>query len=149
MGDVGGTPRQYTGRDSAPTAIKWKCACGAENVSRFEDGCPACGAGTPQIAVAAPPLAVPDHRLIEEIVGEEAARLAAAGYWLGLPFLTGKARMSIAVALAHYADHGAPPSVAELPRVIAQGWARRLAASVEEDEAARAAMTPDEPEILF
>jgi hypothetical protein len=44
-GMVGG-PRQYEGPTLGAVSV-WKCpACGVENSSVFEDGCPSCGAGS-------------------------------------------------------------------------------------------------------
>lgn len=48
-----------TGPNMGPprAPFKWECkACGVEHVTRFEDGCPACGTGTPGQVPVAPPV---------------------------------------------------------------------------------------------
>jgi len=124
MGD-----RHYSGPETATRVIPWQCnACGNKNVSRFEDGCPGCGAGTPaQAARVQPTREVGLERLREEIVSGAVGEVTA-DYFLFLAPLTPRARVSVAAALAHYAEQGSPTND-ELPRAVSLAWARRLLAA--------------------
>jgi len=142
--DPGPGSRHYQGAESARSIINWKCSsCGANQVSRFEDGCPSCGAGTAaQAAAAQAPPGIPLERLRDEIVGP--APEVSADYFLALTPLRLPARMSVAAALAHYADHGGQPTNDELPRQVSLAWARWLMAQALEELDGRGEAPRDE-----
>lgn len=124
MGTIGG-PRHYTGGGTG-APYKWPCpTCHAENVTPLEAGCPQCGAGTPGQAVAAKtaPLTIGVAELAAHIVEDQDV---APEYWLALPGLTEAAKVTVAVALARYAELATATTSDQLRTDIALAWARRL-----------------------
>jgi hypothetical protein len=121
---------------SAP--MEWACnACGEKQTGPFEAGCQKCGNGTqrPQVVASAATQGITDERLVDALFGDQPV---AASHWdLRLHMLTRAARLSIAVALARYADDG-EFSNEMLPRVVTRAWAQRIFQAVEaEDQAKR------------
>lgn len=132
--DFGEHGRHFGGRKPAVGA--WVCrACGAEHFTPMEQGCPACGAATPKQAEEArkPKVTIPRDRVIREVVTpdwtSEVNDPTLAGIVVELPMMTEKARITVAIALAHYADHG-DPNNDQLPRAVIQAWARLIADSI-------------------
>ena len=132
---IGGTGRHYTGpKDAALTPSAWKGPAGGNpNTTPFEKGCPGCGAGTAEQAERAARNQMADQvdlgRLFTLVVTDITEETS-----LALETLSARARLSLARALAHYADFGAP-SPQELNRGELLAWAReidrRLAESTE------------------
>ncbi len=123
--------RHYTG-GRLPVGA-WKCpSCGTEHTTPFEKGCGACGAGTPEQverALAERQAAeLPDASLYPALVGVadgHTALLAAV--------LTHRARLSVARALAHYADTGTP-GTDELSRAQLLTWARKIVGALDQED---------------
>lgn len=136
MGIVGGTSRHYKGGKLDPEGLGtiagtgWTCpTCKALNAGPVEAGCGSCGAGTAAQAEAAKiarqGALVKDDRLQELLCGKADLHTAVA-----LPGLEPRARMTIARALAHYAETSTP-GPDELPRVAILTWARRVMEAVD------------------
>lgn len=126
MGIIGGTSRLYGGEHGKlARAQGWTCpACGNANVVPQEQGCPACGVGTPEEAERA--------KLGQHAGAIGAEQLAQAvntasvdkPLW-NLPAVNERAFLTLVRALSHYAEHGRPlPD--ELPAPYVLAWARDL-----------------------
>lgn len=148
MGQVGG-PRHYGGaKPRELTEAAWECkACGTTHLTPMANGCPSCGNGTAQQAEAARRApkghGISDERLLKEVVAPRAGEnsdLLETAVCLGL---TGKARITLAVALAHYADHG-QPSIEELPRGVILAWGQKIASTIDDAPAPTVRATPDD-----
>lgn len=122
MGVVGGGPRHLA--DPA-VAASWICpSCHAKNTSRFEDGCPACGAGTPAMNAAAQAAPSEPIDLRALVLGEVASGGCTTGD-LALEDLTPHARTAVALALVFAVENGA--AVGPLPPRALVAWARVIA----------------------
>lgn len=99
-GEIGGGGRHYQGPETQ-VPYAWTCPrCGTRNVTPLEDGCPGCGAGT----------AAEQDRLRREAKadpdGTEEVGQLPESFLVGFTSLPERHRLTIARALAHYADHG-------------------------------------------
>lgn len=136
MGIISSNRGHYDG--PKPPTGPWKCrACGTEHLTPLEQGCPSCGAGTPEQAEQArrrgPQFVIPKDRILAETIDSFWAA-EIGGYFTQdeiavLKMLSEKARITVAVALAHYADHG-DPNNEQLPRAIITAWARLISDSI-------------------
>lgn len=124
--------RHFQGRGLGSPGL-WKCrSCGTENGTPMEKGCPSCGTGTPEQAEQAkraPKFVISGERVIKETVNEAYTTEPSDPspmHTCVLPMLTEKARITVAVALAHFADHG-DPNNDQLPRAVIHAWARVIA----------------------
>lgn len=122
MGNVGG-PRHYQGPGlGAP--VSWNCpTCGTPHTTPLEAGCPVCLAEDARRVVAIAGAVTNLDVLATEIL---LLREGDTSEMIQLPQLTEPARQSLAAALAHYVEHGAPDA-SLLPRNVLIGWARELA----------------------
>ena len=118
-GNVGGAPGQPT---------KWRCpSCRGENLSIMEEGCPQCGAGTLAQAEEA------RSRRVSRVDPTDVARAVLGQPTASVSDLTMVrnclapiAQLTLARALAHYAEHGVPQTKGEgqeLTRAMILGWA--------------------------
>lgn len=135
MGLVGGS-RFYSGGRGAsgetlgqPTA--WTCpTCRNKNLSVVTDGCPQCGAGSPAEAAEAASRrtqVVDPDTVAKAVLGQPTATVTDLQQ-VRVCFGT-VAQLTLARALAHYAEHGAPAlsgDGVELPRPVILAWARLM-----------------------
>lgn len=138
---VGGS-RFYDGRTPEAGGYAWECkTCGTSHTTPFEKGCPACGTGVPVAAAPAKVETIDVERLKREILNAfwtaEVSGSFTPEQLAALPVLSKAARISIAIALAHYADHGAQPSNEELSRYMARMFGRYLMQQIEAEESAK------------
>jgi hypothetical protein len=109
----------------------WKCpSCGQSNTTLVEDGCPGCLAGTQEEVERAKAKQLTDAVTAEDLAKFVVGSILIAEYTtpenaVGLPDLNERGRLTIARALAHYSEHGAP-SASELSRHQIMSWARLL-----------------------
>lgn len=109
---------------------EWKCpACGGTQAGPIEAGCVQCGAGTEaqREKVAAEKAAqVLEQSALAALLVDEAVELDAQGDIALQRGWTEGARLTIARALAHYAEFGQPgPGELSKPQVLQ--WARLIA----------------------
>lgn len=126
--------RHYRGGEgSLGRATSWNCpTCGSAQSGPLEAGCVTCGAGTPEEAAraaAATAAAKVNPELLRQMTVGAADLHTAA---LAAP-LTGRARLTLARALAHYAEYGAP-TTQELTRAQCLAWGRYIAQALDEGE---------------
>lgn len=122
--------RGWTGAtDPALARGAWKCpTCQTQQTTPVEAGCPNCGAGTVEQAEAASRdrmVATVDLGLLRRLALNPEEDTAE----FGLVALTPRARLTIARALAHYADFGMP-STKELNKGECLAWAREIDAGI-------------------
>lgn len=127
--------RHYRGApDREMQAGAWKCpSCGQSNTTPLEDGCPGCLAGTQEEVERAravkleKPLSVEDLAkfIVEGVVANNVDRDIVL-----LKELKERARLTLARALAHYGETGAP-TPSELTRMQCLGWGRALADTID------------------
>ena len=81
-------PRHYTGPEVAAPAL-WHCpACGQENQSPLNAGCPGCGSGQPGRHVGVDPIITPEMRqVIEEAIGVRSMPAPSLGVPAVPPFI--------------------------------------------------------------
>lgn len=132
MGNVGG-PRHFGA--ITPQQAPWTCpSCHTKQTSRFEDGCPSCGAGTPEMnAAAQQPVPISPVELTTLVLGgaAEGMREAVVEAFVELRAYTVEARTTIAHALAFAAENGMARDSETLPPKVMLAWARRLIEALE------------------
>lgn len=147
IGDDGeGRTRHHRGPGQGG-GIPWTCKrCGNLNMGPLGQGCPTCGAGTAEEnnrALAAVKAAEADHaqqqedaavaasrvtaqQLIQGLTTREAQQAVGGTYWVDLPALTPAARLTVATALAFYAEQAESFTTEEIARGLALAWAQHL-----------------------
>lgn len=132
MGVIGGD-RHYKGPTGEQPA-EWRCpTCRSAHVTPPQLGCPTCGAGTKEQAEEAR-ARVPQElsaAVVARAVMGESAIPANMDAWAR--DLSAVAQLTLARALAFYAEHGTPVvsgEGVELPRPVIVGWARMIDAAL-------------------
>lgn len=128
--------RHYRAGDRDPDGLgtgPWNCpACGTSQTTPMARGCLSCGAGTPEAAerakAAGAASLVRPQDLQLMLCGAADLHTATA-----FPNLDRKARLTLAKALAHYAETGTPTND-ELSRVFTLAWGRAVFAALGDED---------------
>lgn len=122
------------GRDPSLRPANWVCpTCKAANTGPLEAGCVSCGAGTPQQAEASvaarQALQMTDEQLRGYLIDQGDLHTAMLQL-----VLSRRARLTVARALAAYAETGTPHVTEEIPKAAVLTWARKIASTMDEED---------------